>query len=112
METSKVSPPKPPSGVFSLPSTRLGWWSGGLFVQSLILILLNNLIVMPYTEQAGGLDQVQRIFNLIVFLWIAAAGLTGLVALIWKRERSVVVFLCLFLLLFALAMNLMPMLLD
>lgn len=112
MDTSKISPPKPSSGVFSLPSTRLGRWSAWLFVQSIILILINNLIVMPYTEQAGGLDLAQRIFNLMVFLWIAAAGLTGLVALIWKRERSVVVFLSLFLLLFALTMNLMPMLHD
>lgn len=112
MDTSNVSPPKPPSGVFSRPSTRLGRWSAWLFVMSLILILINNLIVMPYTEQAGGLDLAQRIFNLTVFLWIAAAGLTGLVALIWKREHTVVVFLALLLLLFALAMNLMPMVHD
>ncbi len=94
------------SGFFSLPSTGLGKWSARLLVASAVLILLNNAVTMPWTERAGDLDLAQRTFNLTAFLVVAAAGLTGLVAAISKRERSAVVFLSILLLAFALAMNL------
>lgn len=98
--------PKPLPGFLSLPSTGLGKWSAWLLVASFVLILLNNAVVMPWTERAGDLDLVQGAVNLTAFLVVAAAGLTGLVAASWKRERSAVVFLSILLLAFALAMNL------
>lgn len=105
MDAPGLATPNPSSGFFSLPSTGLGKWSAWLLVASLVLVLMNNLAVMPWTEQAGGLDLAQSVFNLTVFASIAAAGLTGLVAVISKHERSAVVFLSILLLVFALAMN-------
>lgn len=106
MDAQGPSTRRPSAGFFSLPSTGLGKWSAWLFVASLGLILLNNAVVMPWTERAGDMDLPQRVSNLTVFLVVAAAGLTGLVAAITKHERSAVVFLSILLLAFALAMNL------
>jgi hypothetical protein len=105
MDNPGLVTPNPSSGFFSLPSSGLGKWSAWLLVASLVLVLINNLAVMPWTEQTGGLDLAQSAVNLTVVACIAAAGLTGLVAVISKHERSAAVFSSILLLAFALAMN-------
>ena len=80
----------------------------GISVNS--LVLLNNLVVMSQTEQNTDLELAQRIFNLFVFLCVVAAGLTGLLAVVIKRERSWVLFVSILLLIFATAMNAGPLL--
>jgi len=108
-EPERVTP-KPAAGFLSLPASRIGKWSAWLLVVSLILVLLNNLVIMPRTEQNTDLQLAQRIFNLFVFLCAIAAGLTGLLAVVIKRERSWVLFVSILLLIFAVAMNAGPLL--
>lgn len=110
MSTHGVVAPKQPSGFLALPVTRLGKWSAWLLVISIALILVNNVAVIPATEQASGLDAVQSVVNLTVFLCAAAAGITGLLAMIMKHEHSWAVYVAVMLLLFALAMNLVELL--
>ncbi len=106
MSTHGVIAPKQPSGFFSLPATRPGKWSAWLLVISIAMILVNSVAVMPATEQASGLDAVQSVVNLTVFLCTAAAGITGLLAMIMKHEHSWTIYVAVALLLFTLAMNL------
>lgn len=94
--------------LLSLPSTRAGAWSARLLVVSLALILLNTLVVMPHTEQRAGLELAQHVFNLAVFMCVAGAGVTGLFALVMRRERSWVVLVAVLLFILALGFNLAP----
>jgi len=96
------------SGFLSLPSTGVGKWSAWLLLISLVLILLNNLVVMPQTEQGTSLELAQRAFNLAVFLCVVFAGVTGLFAIVMKRERSWALFVSVLLLVLATAFNLGP----
>ena len=100
--------PKRASGFLSLPSTGAGKWSAWLLVVSLVLILFNNLVVMPETERQTSLELAQRAFNLAVFLCVAFAGVTGLFAIVVKRERSWAVFVAVLLFIVAVGFNLAP----
>jgi cytochrome bd-type quinol oxidase subunit 2 len=94
------------SAFLSLPSTDVGKWSAWLLVVSLVLILLNNLVVMPKTEQQTSLELAQNAFNLAVFLCVAFAGVAGLFAIVMKRERSWAVFAAVLLFIVAVGFNL------
>lgn len=96
------------SGFLSLPSTNIGTWSAGLVLLSLVMILLNNLVAMPVTEQRTSLELAQRVLNLTVFLGVAVAGVTGLFAVVMKRERSWAVLVAIVLFIVALGLNLAP----
>lgn len=104
-EPERVTP-KRASGFLSLPATGVGKWSAWLLVVSLVLILLNNLVVMPETEQRPSLELTQKAFNLSVFLCVAFAGVTSLFAILMKRERSWVMFAAVLLFIVAVGFNL------
>lgn len=93
-------------GLLSLPRTRLGRWSARLLLLSFLLILLNSAAIMPFTEQRGGLDLLQTVFNVAVGLSLVSAGICGAVAWITKAERSWVVVLSMLLLVVLLGMML------
>ena len=96
------------SGFLSLPSTSIGKWPAGLLVLSLVLILLNTLVVMPVTELRTGLELAQNVFNFATFLCVASSGISGLLALVMKRERSWAVFVAVLLFILAVGLNLAP----
>lgn len=106
MNESERVTPQQASGFLSLPATGVGMWSAWLFVASLVLILLNNLVVMPVTEQQTNLEPAQKACNLGVFLCVAFAGVTGLFAIVMKRERSWAVFVAVLLFIVAVGFNL------
>lgn len=112
MDAPGLSSRKPSSDFFAMPHTTLGRWSAWLLLVSFLAILVNTAFVMPWTEQTSGLDDLQQAINLAVFVVTTAAGVVGLIAVVSKRERSVFAFLSIALLLFALAMNLGPMLFE
>ena len=93
------------SDFLSLPSIGIGKMSAWLLFISLVLILLNNLVLMPQTEQRTGLELAQNAFNLIVFLCVCSSGVTGLWAIVMKHERSWVLFISVLLLILAIALN-------
>lgn len=108
MGTPREAAPERTLGFMSLPSTATGRWSAWLLLLSIVLVLLNGLVVMPLTEQRVSLDPAQRVFNLVVFLCLSAAGIAGLFAIVVKRERSWAAFLAVLLLVLATALNLGP----
>ncbi len=92
----------------SLPASRIGKWSFGLFLVSLILILLNNLVAMPWTERHESLSRFQDVFNLVVFLCLFFSCLGNLAVIVMKKERSLVLYISVLLLVLSLAMNIGP----
>lgn len=82
-----------------LPHTKLGWWAVGLSVlfAALFLLVSNDLL---------------RFSGFLTMTMGVAAGLLTLVVVIWKRERSWLVWLMLlpglFAILFALGEILVP----
>lgn len=76
------------SGFLSLPSTSIGKWSASLLILSLVLMLVNTFVVLPVTEQRTGLELPQKVFSSAILLCVVSAGVTGLFALVMKRERS------------------------
>ncbi len=92
----------------SLPSTGLGTWSAWLLSVSIVLVLVNNIAVMPLTERSASLELAQSAFNLAVFLCLGFAGATGLLAIISRHERSWVAFTSVLLLAIAVAFNVGP----
>jgi nicotinamide riboside transporter PnuC len=65
--------------------------SARLLVVSLVLVLANSLIVMPFTEGRTGLQAVQNVSNALVGSCVVASGVIGLFAVVARRERSWVV---------------------
>ncbi len=76
------------SGFLSLPSSSIGKWSTRLMLPSFVLILVNAFVVMPMTEQRTGLELPQAAFTGAIVLCMYSAGISGLFALLIKRERS------------------------
>ena len=98
------------SGFLSLPSTRMGKWSARLLLLAVVLALLNTLVVMPFTEQRADLELPQTVFTFAVFLCVTAAGISGVFALVMKRERSWAVVVSVLLLIVVMALMLQDLL--
>ena len=80
--------PERASRLFSLPSTRVGKWSSALLAISFVLVVLNTAVVQPITEARVGLHAAQSIYNVVVGLFVVGSGISGLYAVVLKRERS------------------------
>ncbi len=104
MSTLGVVSPKHPSRFFSLPSTSLGKWSARLLVLAIALTFLFNLVVLP----AQLPEMAENAAGLTLFVCVLATGVTGLVAIVGKHERSWTAFAAVVVLLFVVAMNLGP----
>ena len=94
------------SRVFALPSSRLGWISAVTLLVSVLLVVVNNVAVMPFTETRENLSGVQWAVNAIVGSVLLGAGLAGLAAVVWKQERSWAVLLAVVLAALVLSLNL------
>ena len=94
------------SGFLSFPSTGVGKWSARLLLVSILLILIYNLVVMPWTELEPTLELVQKVFNLTLFLCIVFTCVAGRFAIVIKRERSWILFVTVLLLALAIAFDL------
>jgi hypothetical protein len=81
---------------FSLPKTRLGWWSVGL-VGAQVLFMVAVLGPFVGAINAAGLPNLAGrpwLIGAVLFVALgpALAGIaTGLVAMIWRGERSILV---------------------
>ena len=99
--TAHHAPHTPPSWrrVFSLPKTRLGWWSAGL--TALFLVYIFALIIGVSTLEAENLPGI----GLFMFGVTLAAAATGLVAVLRRGERSILMIFPVLIGVAALAMN-------
>ncbi len=94
------------------PSTRLGWWSVGLAATYVVLFIINSTVFMPSIVEVPWRQTVLPFYGIFMMLCGFAAGIVGLIAVIWRHERSWLVWLTilpgLFVLVFVLGVFLVP----
>ena len=85
--------------ILGLPSTRLGWASLWLLVGFLVFYALFQILVA--SGQRGGETFFSNPWLALSILIAAgsaiAAGATAIVAILWRQERSILMFLSLML---------------
>lgn len=74
--------------IFVRPSTRLGWWAVSLAGFFLILYVINAAVFMPSEVDAPWRHVVLPFYGILMMSSGIASGISGLVAVIKKRERS------------------------
>ena len=88
--------------VLGAPATRLGWWSVGLSLGFLTFFTLFQILVI--TGQRGGETFFSNPWLALSILIAAgsaiAGGVTAIAAIFWRRERSILCIVALFLGLF------------
>ncbi|HAY84091.1 MAG TPA: hypothetical protein DCY42_03960 [Chloroflexi bacterium] len=77
--------------VLAWPSTRLGWWSVVLMAVSVVMMIINPTVFMDIPEDQGWRVTLLPFFAILMILCGLSAGILGLVAVIRRNERSVVV---------------------
>jgi len=83
------SPPK--QAWLSWPRTRLGWWAFGLGLGTLLLPFVSFLVNTLLTALSGGMAVGLGVFGLVMLLSGIAGGIVGLIAVIRRHERSILV---------------------
>ncbi len=81
----------PKQRFLSWPRTRLGWWAIGLGLGTLLLPLLARLVSALLTALSGGMQVAVGVFGLLMVLCGIAGGIIGLIAVIRRHERSILV---------------------
>ena len=77
---------------FSLPSTRLGWYSVGLAATFVVLFMINAAVFLP----APGVVAWREAFvGIVLLLCGIGGGIAAPIALIRRHERSWLVWLAL-----------------
>ncbi|MBE0447568.1 MAG: hypothetical protein IBX64_05645 [Actinobacteria bacterium] len=80
-------------GFLSTPSTKLGRWSVMLAAAFVALFIINATVFMPSAVTVPWRQVVLPFFGIVILSCGLAAGITGLVAVIRCRERSLLVWL-------------------
>jgi hypothetical protein len=87
--------------VFSLPGTRLGWYSVGLAAAFVVLFIVNAAVLLP---APGVLPWREAFVGIALLLCGMGGGVAALVALTRGHDRSWLVWLALLPALFVLFM--------
>ena len=76
-----------------LPTTRLGWWAVWIAIAFIMLFILNLLGVNAVCSTSNPICSFFSFIYLLSVLCGLASGVVGLVAIIRKHERSLMVWL-------------------
>ena len=79
-------------GFLTRPSSVLGRVSVILFIIAIVLILLNASVIDFLSLNGGISSGVSNAFGLVLGICVLTAGISGLIAIVFKRERSWAVF--------------------
>lgn len=78
-----------------LPKTVLGKWSMGLIIAFFLFLIIGILVVS--TGQEGGKTIFDNLYISIPMLSAGACAvasfITGIISIIWKKERGILVFI-------------------
>ena len=77
------------------PVTRLGWWAIGLVALYAVLSILNTAVFMRVTFSEQVTRTVLPYYGIFMILCGLAGAIIALVAIIRKKERSILVWICL-----------------
>ncbi len=78
------------------PVTRLGWWAVWLGAAYIGMWIINTLVFMPTASSIAPWRQViLPFYGIFMMLCGLASGIIGLIAVLWKHERAVLVWLTL-----------------
>jgi hypothetical protein len=77
----------------SLPRTRLGWWSAALTGTFIVLFLINAFVFMPASGDQPWRHLLLPFYGIAMLACGLAGGITGLLALTRRHERSWLVWL-------------------
>ena len=75
------------------PGTRLGWWTVGLAIAFIVMLMVNSTVVILFSQDVSSRPAVLPNFGMLILLCGLAAGVVGLIAIIRKHERSWLVWL-------------------
>ena len=95
---SRIPPDTLPTGWHSLlrrPSTRLGRWSVGLAVTSVVLNLINSAIITRLIGSNLWRARIGLPFSFVMLSCGLVAGIVGVIALKRRHEHSLFVWLAL-----------------
>jgi len=80
------------SGFLARPSSASGRVAVALFLVAIVLVALNASVIESLSLNGTLPSGFTAAFNIFVALWVLAAGISGLLAIVFKRERSWAVF--------------------
>lgn len=75
------------------PATKLGWWAFALAAAYFVMSIINNAVFMRLPEQVSWRQSLLPFYGILMLLCGLAAGVTGVIALVKKHERSWMVWL-------------------
>ena len=78
--------------VFSLPGTRLGWYSVGLAAAFVVLFMVNATVFLP---APGVVAWREALVGIVLLLSGIGGGIAALIALVRRHEHSALVWLAL-----------------
>lgn len=101
---SPLPPPPLWRQIIRFPSTRWGWWSLGLAIAFFVLWAIFFALVASGEKGGATFFSIPLLAISVLSAAVAAlaGGATASVAIIWKGERSLLVFIVLLLSLFVL----------
>lgn len=81
--------------IFTRPSTHLGWWSVRLAAAFVVLYIINAFVFMPAWVEVPFRETILPFYGITMVICGLAAGTTAFLAIVWRKERSWVVWLIL-----------------
>jgi len=92
---ANASPPAQPAGrrFLGWPTTRPGWWSVGLMVAFVALMIINGTVFMRLPEQVSWRQALLPFYGIGMMTCGLASGVVALIALARRGERSWLVWL-------------------
>jgi hypothetical protein len=81
------------SSLLKRPSTKPGWWAAGLLIAFVMMFIINSTVFMRLSGNAPWQQTLLPFYGIFMILCGLAAGVTGLIAIIQKHERSWLVWL-------------------
>ena len=79
--------------VIRWPSTQLGWAAVGLAAVFELMMIVNNAVFMRLPEDVPWRTTVLPYYGIFMMLCGLAAGIVGLIAVVRRREPSLLVWL-------------------
>lgn len=106
-EPQKVAPQK--TRITILPKTCWGWWSFGLVIVIILLFggVLDHILALFGVVEVPSESALERNISIGFAALSSAAVATGLIGIIRRGERSILVFLTILVGLFALIISLL-----